>query len=81
MLTLSSTHGAASFLGHCLVGPNTGHVDVQYHDQIYLTVPSARMIAAATAEKVSAERTWKRACWVLGGTDPRVTTLAYAMVG
>lgn len=39
------------------------------------------MITDATAEKVSAEWTWKRPCWVPGGTNPRVTTLAYAMVG
>lgn len=81
MPTLSSMHGAASFLGCCLVGPNTGQVDVQYHDRIYPTALTAPMIADATAGKVSAERTWKRACWVLGGTNPRVTTLAYVMVG
>ena len=81
MSTLSSTHGAASFLGRCLVGPNTGQVDAQYHDQIYLTALNAPMIADATAGKVSAKRTWKRACWVLGGTNPRVMTLAYVMVG
>lgn len=67
-------HGAASFLALRLV-------DVRYHDQIYLTALSARMIAAATAEEFSAERTWKLACWVPGGINPRVTILAYAMVG
>jgi hypothetical protein len=69
----SSTHGAASFLALRLV-------DVRHHDQIYLTALSAPMIAAATAGEFSAERTWKLACWVPGGTNPRVTIPAYAMV-
>jgi hypothetical protein len=70
----SSTHGAASVLALRLV-------DLRYRDQIYLTVLSAPRIAAATAEEISSARTWKLACWVPGGTNPRVTIFAYATEG